>query len=553
MSTQIPNEWLIGLPVGADKPHGTLDSAGMLWVGMESSPATLTRIDPANPGTAQTLVFPADGQHNWIIDLLFIPAKGKVYALFVNSLSGDRTVVSEIDPTLFPSPSSANDVINDSSSGHACAQGSFCVDSTYMYISTAIFSANAVLLKYALANWIFVGSPLTLSFDHGSGTQYLQIGHNCRYDGTSIFISSANSNLTSYLAVVRVDPVSFTVVDGSTLIVGSGADTTLTDDSAFTDDYAWYGSETTGNIVRFLKSDLSSQTQILTAIGPPNYGVYNDGTYLWSVYGTSPGTAIRVDPNTLALATFVFPSGSTPAQNATNEVLSDGTHLFFTGFTSPGWVSAANQALMDGIIATPGFSPAPASFTAPPTVTITSTPGATIRYTLDGSTPSESNGIVYAGPIVASGTLKAIAYFAGTDSAIASGDYVIVVLSGVQQEQLSGIGTSTIIPLTTAPNQTMTVNLPINGGTLTLNLSIYYNENGLNGNFWVMDIADQLGNPLVSSVPLVTGTWPAGNILAPWDYLRIGAATVLNLAGSATDIPDDSTLGSQYVLVWSPN
>jgi hypothetical protein len=550
MSTLIQNEWLVNFPSGANKPHATIDEGGMLWVGTESSPATLTRIDPANPTAAQTLTFPSDGQHNWIIDILYVPAKGKIYALFVNSLSGDRTVVSEIDPSTFPSPSCAVDVINDSSTGHACAQGSFCVDSTYMYISTGIFSANAVLLKYNLANWIFI-APLTLSFNPGSGTKYLQIGHNCRYDGTNIFVSSANSDLTTYLAFVRVDPGSFTVVDGASLTVG--ADTTLTDDSAFTAAYVWYGSETTGNIVRVLKTNLSSQTRILTVVGPPNWGVWNDGTFLWSIYGTTPGTAVRVDPNTLALATFTFPSGL--GQNSSNEVLSDGTYLFFTGFTIPGWASAASLALMDGIIATPVFSPAPAGFPGPLFVTITSTPGATIRYTLDGSTPSESNGTVYSSPVAIStdSTLRAIAYYAGSDSTIASGVYTIIQLSGQYQEQQRGIGTSTIVPLTTAPNQSMTVNLPINGGTLTLNLDIRYNENGLNGNFWSMDIADQYGNPLVSSVPLVTGTWPGGNILAPWDYLFIGSATVLNISGGSLDIPDSATLGTSFVLCWAPN
>ena len=550
MSTLIQNEWLVNFPAGANQPHATIDEGGMLWVGTESSPATLTRIDPANPTAAQTLTFPADGQHNWIIDVLYIPAKGKLYALFVNSLYGDRTVVSEINPSTFPSPSCAVDVINDSATGHACAQGSFCVDSTYMYISTGNYSVNAVLLKYNLANWIFITS-LTLSFDPGSGTQYLQIAHNCRYDGTNIFVSSANGDLTTYLAFVRVDPGYFTVVDGASLTVG--ADRTLTDDSAFTTSYIWYGSEITGNIVRVLKTNLSSQTRILTGVGYPNWGVWNDGTFLWSVYDTTPGTAVRVDPNTLALSTFTFPSGL--GQNASNEVLSDGTYLFFTGYTSPGWASAANLALMDGIIATPVFAPAPGGFPGPVSVTITSTPGATIRYTLDGSTPTESNGTVYSSPVAIStdSTLCAIAYYAGADSTIASGVYTIIQLSGQYQAQQRGVGASTIIPLTTAPNQSMTVNLPINGGTTTLNLTIYYNENGVNGNHWVMDIADQYGNPLVSSVPLVTGTWPGGNILAPWDYLWIGSCFVLNLAGSALDIPDQNTLGSQFAMLWDSN
>ena len=61
-------------------------------------------------------------------------------------------------------------------------------------------------------------------------------------------------------------------------------------------------------------------------------------------------------------------------------------------------------------------------------VIATTTSGSTIRYTIDGSTPSETNGTVYGGPVtVASSlTLKAIAYQNGwNDSAVASATYSI--------------------------------------------------------------------------------------------------------------------------------
>jgi hypothetical protein len=61
------------------------------------------------------------------------------------------------------------------------------------------------------------------------------------------------------------------------------------------------------------------------------------------------------------------------------------------------------------------------------TITISdATTGATIRYTTDGTTPSETNGIIYTAPVNISTTttLQAIAYMSGfTDSAVASGVY----------------------------------------------------------------------------------------------------------------------------------
>ena len=541
MSTQIPNEWRITLPTGANLPHATLFAAGYLWVGTITNPGTLTRIDPEDSNTSVTITFPPDGQHSWIIDALYIPSKGKVYCLFVNGLSGDRTVVAEVDPTTM----ATTDVINDSASGHGCADGSFCTDGSFLYISTAVVpEAPASLLVYDISSWSFVTS---IALSHGG--KDLWFGHNCRYDGTNIFVSSGNTDLSSHLAFIKVS-TSLTILDGASLT--AGADTVITDDSAFTTNYVWYGSETTGNVIRVLKSNLSSQTVIHTLVGASCWGVYYDGTFIWSVYETSPGTAVRIDPVTLYLTTFTFQS--TPIlQDYSNEVLGDGTSLFFAGYTNPGWVSAASQALLDGDISAPIFNPTPSSFPNSQLVFITSTSGASIRYTTDGSTPTESHGTVYVDPIAISSTttLKAMAYFGGTNSAITSGDYTIVATSAQQQQ--TGLGISVLIPLTNAPNQTVTVNLPINGGSLTLNLRIYYNENGENGNFWVMDVADQYGNLLVASVPLVTGVWPAANILAPYDYLKIGSAYVINSSGGATDIPDASSLGSSFVLIWGPN
>ena len=76
-------------------------------------------------------------------------------------------------------------------------------------------------------------------------------------------------------------------------------------------------------------------------------------------------------------------------------------------------------------VASPVFSPSSGIHTAPITIT-TATGGATIKYTIDGSTPTQSHGTVYTAPIalVAAGTVKAIAYKTGnSDSAVVSASY----------------------------------------------------------------------------------------------------------------------------------
>jgi hypothetical protein len=78
--------------------------------------------------------------------------------------------------------------------------------------------------------------------------------------------------------------------------------------------------------------------------------------------------------------------------------------------------------------AAPTFSPAVGTYTGPVTVTLTSTTsGAVIRYTTDGSTPSGSSA-VYSSPLAlaATTTIRAIAQVAGSrDSAVSSGTYSI--------------------------------------------------------------------------------------------------------------------------------
>src|SRR4030095_1969700 len=76
------------------------------------------------------------------------------------------------------------------------------------------------------------------------------------------------------------------------------------------------------------------------------------------------------------------------------------------------------------VVAAPTFSPTPGTFSSPMSVTIsTTTAGASIRYTTDGSTPTSSAGTLYSGPvsISATTTFRAIAYkSAMTDSAVSA-------------------------------------------------------------------------------------------------------------------------------------
>lgn len=104
-----------------------------------------------------------------------------------------------------------------------------------------------------------------------------------------------------------------------------------------------------------------------------------------------------------------------------------------------------------------------------------------------------------------------------------------------------------IIPLGTAAAQSLQVALSVDGRPITLRLTIRFNEMA---GYWVMTIANSTGVVLLDSIPLVTGSYPAANLLQQYGYLGIGSAYVINASGVAQDYPDGTNLGSDFLLLW---
>ncbi len=129
-----------------------------------------------------------------------------------------------------------------------------------------------------------------------------------------------------------------------------------------------------------------------------------------------------------------------------------------------------------GTVSAPTFSPAPGTYASAQSVTLsTSTAGASIRYTTDGSTPTSTTGTPYAGAIAVSATttIKAIAYMSGlVDSGVTSGTYTITIaIAGTITGTVSDTSKGTTVPAATVTVDGASVATAANGTYTLANVS----------------------------------------------------------------------------------
>jgi hypothetical protein len=188
-------------------------------------------------------------------------------------------------------------------------------------------------------------------------------------------------------------------------------------------------------------------------------------------------------------------------------------------------------------VATPTFSPVAGMYATPPTVTIsTTTSGASIRYTLDGSTPSETAGTLYSSPITvsASVTINAIAYEGGmTDSAVATASYTIP----------TAVATPTFSPAAGTYTTTRTVTI----STSTSGASIRYTTDG--------STPSETAGTLYSSAISVSATTTIKAIAYASGYTdsQVASATytIQPIVATPTFTPVSGTYASSQVMTIS--
>jgi len=196
----------------------------------------------------------------------------------------------------------------------------------------------------------------------------------------------------------------------------------------------------------------------ISIVQPAAAPVFNPstGTYLsaQSVAITSPDSGATIRYTT---------DGSTPSEvNGTVYTgvpvnISLTTTLRAVAYESGVVDSAITNATYTIQAVAPVFSPAPGTYLNVQPVTITSvTPGATIRYTTDGSKPSELNGTIYTGApvsISSATTLQAMAYGTGfTDSGVTSGTYTLQTTAVVFSPAPGTYANAQSVAITSATN-----------------------------------------------------------------------------------------------------
>jgi uncharacterized protein (DUF1800 family) len=159
----------------------------------------------------------------------------------------------------------------------------------------------------------------------------------------------------------------------------------------------------------------------ITVVGPSAPGFLT----LYPASGALPLTStINYSPNQVRGNNAILLLGADGGVACAARLGSGGVQVLVdvTGYFAPAGTDVT-------AVAPPVFTPAPGSYPGSQTLTlVTSTPGAQIRYTTNGTAPTRTTGTLYAGvfSLPATATVQAIAYLDGlTDSAVVSGLYTL--------------------------------------------------------------------------------------------------------------------------------
>ena len=105
------------------------------------------------------------------------------------------------------------------------------------------------------------------------------------------------------------------------------------------------------------------------------------------------------------------------------------------------------------------------------------------------------------------------------------------------------------IPVTTLPNNTFNINVPVGDENLYFKLRFTYNSIA---KYWMLSIfdADTL-DCIISNLNMIETYGEYADLVKLFSYKHIGALYVVNVGSVNSSMPDDTNFGTDFELVWS--
>ena len=379
-----------------------------------------------------------------------------------------------------------------------------------------------------------------------NSSHYLELTDGGTKEATSAFwttpvnIQAFTTNFTFQLTSAVADGFTFTIQNGSATAVGGGGGG------------LGYGGITNSVAIKF---DLYSNS----GEGTDSTGLYTNGTLPITPAIDMTGSGVVLSNGNTIAGQLVY-DGTTLTLNLTDTVTyKTYSHAFtinipatvgansalvgFTGATG-GYTSIQNiktWTFTPGttqVAAEPSFSPLPDTYTSAQNVSLSNaTSGATIYYTVDGSTPTHSSA-VYSAPIVVSGPSLTIRAFA---SATGDQDSPIVVGAYQIQGAASPAATPTFTP---ASGTSFASTLSVSIADTTPGAAIYYTTNGS---------AATTGSQLYSGPFTINSTTTVNAIATASGFTQSGqgsASYAYSPGPSGALVSDEFNAGSLNTAVW---
>ena len=107
------------------------------------------------------------------------------------------------------------------------------------------------------------------------------------------------------------------------------------------------------------------------------------------------------------------------------------------------------------------------------------------------------------------------------------------------------------IPISSLPNQTFSCVIPVNGDNINIRFFLWYNSIA---EYWSMSARKANEDvDLFTNIPLVSSEYGFWNNLVQLNYMGIGNMYVTLARYDQKSMPDDTNLGTSYILLWSDN